>query len=135
MHSVVRPTYKELQNCITIVLDARLRCKVADPTLFSLFFMVERTRDPKTLTNLTIQYASVDISASMTLPTKEKLLRVYKESAPKAEEVCVGVSKNKLLIVRSAGDLNKIEETEAKPKQAEAKIDARAVRKCEKDYK
>ena len=113
-----------------IVLDGRLRSKISDLRPFSLFFLVRRaTSDDKP--NLVVDYAPVDISTNITLPSKRKISSVYQE-ADNGGGVAVpimfnpkDIPKHARLVVGAELALNKLEETEAKAKQAAAKKAAR----------
>ena len=113
-----------------IVLDGRLRSKISDLRPFSLFFLVKRaTSDDKP--NLVVDYAPVEISTNITLPTKRKLSSTYKEadhSGGIALPIMFNpkdIPKHARLLVGSEVELDKLGEMEAKAKQVIAKKAAR----------
>ena len=124
------------------VLDGRMRAKVSDLRPFSLFFMVDRIDDEDIMASLSIKYTTVHAGVLITLPTKRKIACVYQEKPADGEMGNIGVpvmfnvkdiQKHEKLVVRSETELSKLEEKEAKRKQAEAKKAARAMTKPKKD--
>lgn len=129
----VHPKKKDL------VLDGRLRSRVTGLRPVSLFFVVDRlaSSDDGHAT-MKIQYANIEVSAKITLPTKRKLSCLYKEGNGEAESPNVGIpimfnakaiKKHTKLTVHTETEISRIEEKEKKAKVASAKKAARDDKK------